>query len=186
MQYPSIEHFDAKPLIKEEVNKSDYQSPPKPQPESLFNKWFVVEEGTISISQRNLTIISGFIVTGYLAIMLAWCCYDGEVSCEIWHLPDISELGKRHPWDRLYCLIMTFHCMTCLQGNIRAFYKLNYDNKDQGWNRTIYWIGFVGTFLLPPVGYLDKDMSPIIHPCLATGFFICLTAYCLFALGILI
>lgn len=123
----------------------------------------------------------------YLLIMLLVCCNDGtRPNCSLFDLPNISDLGRIHPWDRLYCLVMTFHCMTCLQSNVRAFYKLNYDNEDQGTNRFLFWIGFIGTFLLPPVGYFDEKMVPILHPCLATGFFICFILYSLTALSVLV
>ena len=152
-------------------------TPVKPQPQSMFNKFFIVEDGVISFSQRNITIISCLVVTSYLLIMGYISCTDGTTTCSLDHFPMISDLGKLHPYDRIFCLVMCFHCHTCLMSNIRAFYKLMDGNVDPKWNHFLYWIAFGGACALPLVGYCDEDAYPIIHPCLATGFFICYVIY---------
>lgn len=44
---------------------------------------------------------------------------------------------------------------------------------DSKTNNTLFYVGYVATFLLPPVGFFDCDAYPVFHPCLAMGFFIC-------------
>ena len=92
----------------------------------------------------------------------------------------ISDLGKLHPYDRIFCLVMGFHCYTCLMSNLRANYKAMYGIMDNSTNSFLFWIGTVGAVFLPLVGYCDEDAYKIIHPCLATGFFICYVIYAVY------
>jgi hypothetical protein len=158
--------------------------PPKPVP-SIFNKFFIVDDGVISFSQRNITLISCGIVTSFLLGMAYICCNDGTETCNWEHFPMISDMGKLHPYDRIFCLVMCFHCHTCLMSNIRAFYKLLYPLISPSLNSFLFYIGLGGACALPLVGYCDEDMYPLIHPCLATGFFICYVVYSFYTAAIL-
>ena len=45
--------------------------------QSWFAKWFVVEDGVISVSLRNMTIVCGLSITVALLLILYFSCNDG-------------------------------------------------------------------------------------------------------------
>jgi len=61
---------------------------------SFFAQWFVVEEGVISVSLRNLTIVSALTITLTLIAILIASCNDGtgDYKCTIADWPMVSDV----------------------------------------------------------------------------------------------
>jgi hypothetical protein len=108
------------------------------------NRFIVDENGVIGLSLRDLTVFTCIWATVFLTSILYMSCTDGTAVCSSTHLPMISDLIKLHFYDRIFCMTVTFYCITCLSANIRAFYKkLNSVGADPSMNAFIMFVGYV-------------------------------------------
>ena len=124
--------------------------------QSLFERFWVTENGVISISVRNMTIISCLLLTLNLAANLYFYCEISiEEECTLVDFPQISDVIGLPIWDRLFCLTATFFCMGAYQISARCFYKKLYNKVSHGMNDMILTFGIITTLCLPAVAYFD-------------------------------
>ena len=74
---------------------------------SIFSKWFVVEEGVISLSLKDFTVLFSLIVTLTLLMMLWQSCQAGNFECTIEKWPMISDVINQEMYIRVFILLMT-------------------------------------------------------------------------------
>ena len=77
----------------------------------FFERFWVTENGVISVSVRNLTVIGCMILTVNLLANLYVACEYELVECTFDNFPGISSVVGLPLWDRLICLTATFYCM---------------------------------------------------------------------------
>lgn len=92
----------------------------------------------------------------------------------------ISDFLKMPFYDRIFCLLSTFMCLTCMLGNIRAVHAVLYtpsQNAADGSNDILFYCGLAATIALPMVGYFDEDTYKTLHVVFAVTFFAGYTIY---------
>jgi hypothetical protein len=75
---------------------------------SYFEKFFVLQDGIISLSLRDLTLIGCILITASLGYMLYDNCENQYVECS-WEkgIPMISGIICLPIYDRVACLLFT-------------------------------------------------------------------------------
>jgi hypothetical protein len=144
------------------------------------NRVYVDEDGVISMSLRDQTVLGSVLITAYFAYIGYHGCTSGQTKCDSEHFPMISYFLKMPFYSRIFCLLSTYLCLTCIMGNIRVVYAVLYTptkNANDGSNDTLYYFGLVGCITLPLVGYFDEDTYSLCHSILAVTFFICMSTY---------
>lgn len=146
---------------------------------SFFQRFFIIQEGVISLSVRDLTVVASLAITVDLLANLYVACSDQLVHCDIANgkIPMISGVICLPFWDRIFCLLTAFFAWTCHQVNIRAFYKKIFDCGTDGTNDCCMWLGVASVCSLPLIGFFDEHNFGIIHGCLAVTFFGCTGLY---------
>ena len=145
------------------------------------------DKGTINVSLRDQSIFACLSMTAFLVFIGAYGCYTGEAVCNSEHFPMISDFLKLPFYDRIFCLLSTFLCLSCMIGNIRAVYAMLYPVCDEAkdWsNDVLFWLGVVGAFALPMVGFFDETIHTI-HGASAVTFFITYTIYAFWLLSLM-
>ena len=113
--------------------------------------------------------------------MLYMTCTNGyleDLDCTE-RLPMISDVVCLSIYDRIFCILTMFYTLGVFQTNIRANYKLLFGLSSNSTNDLMYYLGMVGAFALPMVGYFDEHNYRVIHVCAAVAFFasICFYAF---------
>ena len=74
---------------------------------SFFATWFVMEDGVISISLRNLTISCSLLITVTLLLILYASCNDGtgRYVCTLEKWPMISDVINQEMYNRTFILL---------------------------------------------------------------------------------
>jgi hypothetical protein len=154
----------AQPAKKKAVN--DYKS--------FFETWFVMEDGVISISLRNLTITCSAVITVTLLLILYASCNDGtgDYVCTLEKWPMISDVINQEMYNRTFILLTAIFMFGVQQVNLRAFYKLLYGKVSNGRNDTMMWFGIISMVGLPMVGIFDESLWKTLHGISAGMFFI--------------
>lgn len=176
---PSSQVLDSQPIIR--------PAPRRLRGTGCCNRFIIDDNGTISISLRDQSIFACVSMTAFLVFIGTYGCYTGEAVCDDEHFPMISDFLKLQFYDRIFCLLSTFLCLSCMLGNIRAVYSMLYpicqQTKDSS-NDILFWLGLVGSFALPMVGFFDETIR-LIHGASAVTFFICYTAYAFWLLSLM-
>jgi hypothetical protein len=143
------------------------------QYKSFFEKWFVLEDGVISISLRDMTIVSGLTITINLLIMLIASCNDGtgDYKCTLADWPMVSDIIVQEMYNRTFILMTAVFMYGIQQVNLRAFYKQLYGKISNGRNDTMMYIGLASMVALPMVGIFDEHMWKTLHGISAGIFF---------------
>jgi len=154
----------AQPAKKKAVN--DYKS--------FFETWFVMEDGVISVSLRNLTITCSAVITVTLLLILYASCNDGtgDYVCTLEKWPMISDVINQEMYNRTFILLTAIFMFGVQQVNLRAFYKLLYGKVSNGRNDTMMWFGIISMVGLPMVGIFDESLWKTLHGISAGMFFI--------------
>ncbi len=178
---PSIQHQQYPPM------------PPTYQPETpvvsesvkvphndvpFFERFWVTENGVISISVRNMTVIACLLMTLSLAANLYVAC-ETAFECKTTNFPTISKVVGLPIWDRLACLTTTFYCMGAHQIAIRCFYKKLYGKASHQSNDWLLILGIVTTISAPLTAYFDIYDHADIHTPLSYLFFGSMSGYAL-------
>ncbi|TNV86768.1 hypothetical protein FGO68_gene16367 [Halteria grandinella] len=152
------------------------QATPK---KSVFERWFVDEDGSISVSLRNLTIVSALSVSVSLLTMLYFSCNDGtgEYVCTYEKFPMISDVIHQEMYDRTFLLITTIFMYGVQQVNIRAYFKKLYGLVSDQRNDTMMVFGIIALVALPMVGIFDNKNWIHPHVICAAAFFLSFTIY---------
>ena len=150
-----------------------HAAPPKAAYKSFFSKWFVLEDGVISVSLKNLTIVSALSITVALVLMLIASCNDGkgDYICTVAEWPMISDVIAQEMYNRTFILMTAVFMYGVQQVNIRAFYKQLYGKISNGRNDTMFYIGLASMVALPMVGIFDEHMWKTLHGVSAGIFF---------------
>jgi hypothetical protein len=93
-----------------------------------FEQWFIDEDGAISVSLRNLTIVSGLAITVALLAILYFSCNDGtgRYECTYERFPMISDVINQEMYNRIFILLTAIFMFGVQQVNIRAYFKKLY------------------------------------------------------------
>lgn len=151
--------------------------PPKPDEEfSMFKNFFHIQDGIISLSLRNLTVVSCLAITASLLGMLYITCDILETeNCKLWEMPPelpmVSTVIAYPIFDRIFCLLAGYYCFAVHQVNIRCFFKMLHGIGDSCLNDFNLFLGLVAVFALPAVGYFDSYWYGSIHGPVAVVFF---------------
>ena len=133
-----------------------------------------MEEGVISVSLRNLTIVCSLVITVTLLLILFFSCNDGsgKYVCTLEKWPMISDVINQEMYNRTFILLTAIFMFGVQQVNLRAFYKLLYGKISNGRNDTMMWFGIISMVGLPMVGIFDESMWKTLHGISAGLFFI--------------
>ena len=139
----------------------------------MFDNFFIIQEGVISYSLKDITLFGCVLVSSSILYMLYQSCNDGTATCEFGvKLPMISGLLKLPLYDRVTCMIFTFYSFCVLQANLRSYYKRLYGISPTSSLDSMYFFGVLATFSLPLIGYFDETQFKVIHGVSAGTFFI--------------
>lgn len=160
----------------------EFQSPDgrrgvDPQPTSYLNKFFVEEEGVISLSLRWITLVGTGLAIGLVCLSTYICWYLEIITIDDTHWPFISDVSGLPLFDRAYCLVFMFYAMTVQQMNVRAFYHLLYPITTPLYRNVTLALGIAACVVLPLIYEWDEYWFLTTHDCLALGFFILQTGF---------
>lgn len=146
---------------------------------SWFKKFFVIEEGVISLSLRELTVLLSMGISATLLIMGYQACTDGTFECNMQTFPMISDvIISNEMYNRIFILLTTILMFGVQQVNIRAFYKKLYGIIPAGKNDFLFDLGLASCVALPFVGIFDEIEWMPMHFLSAGIFFGCFGIYC--------
>jgi hypothetical protein len=155
--------------------------PAKKKSGSWFTKFFILEDGVISLSLRDLTIIICITTSVTLLTMGYLSCTDGTFVCNTERLPMISGvIISNEMYDRIFLLLTTIMMFGVMQVNVRAFYKKLYGIIPDSSNDSLFDLGIIACFALPCVGIFDEKSWKILHVISAGFFFACFGFYSFF------
>jgi hypothetical protein len=149
------------------------------QVKSYFSEWFVTQDGVISFSLKNMTILFGLGITVTLVAILYASCNDGtgQYVCTWQEWPMISDVICQEMYNRTFILLTAVFMFGVQQSNQRAFYKQLYGKISNGRNDTMLIIGLFSTLALPMIGIFDEKMWKTLHGVSAGIFFGCFMIY---------
>jgi len=155
---------------------------PKVQGNSIFERFFVIQEGVISVQVRSLTVVSCLAITGgLLAMLYVSCDIIPIVECDLWsmppQLPMVSAVIGYPIFDRIFCLMTGYYCFGVHQVNLRCFYRLIHGATDSCINDFLLYLGLVSTVALPAIGYFDMYWYNDLHGPIAAVFFTTVVIY---------
>jgi len=154
-------------------------TPPTPKKSGWFSKFFILEDGVISLSLRDMTVILSLGMSATLLAMGYLSCTDGTFVCNAQRFPMISDvIISKEMYNRVFLLMTTIIMFGVQQVNIRAFYKKLYGIIPDGNNDFLFDLGLVSCFALPMIGIFDEKSYITMH-CISAGFFFgCFGIYC--------
>jgi len=146
---------------------------------SSFSQWFVVEDGLISLSLKQLTIFGSALVTATLLLILVASCNDGtgQYVCTFEQWPMISDVINQEMYTRVFILITAVFMFSVQQVNVRAFYLELNGKIDDSRNFNIMLFGIVSLLALPLIGIFDESRWTSVHGFCAGIFFGCFMIY---------
>ena len=153
------------------------RTPAKKREKSIFEPFFVIQDGVISLSVKNMTVIGAVAITVGLLYMLYEACVDGRETCNTQKIPMISAVICLHPFDRIFCILSIWYTLGVMHVNVRAVYKILYDKIDQGLNDKMYWLATIGCVALNGVGFFDEHLFGKIHLTVSITFFATIGIY---------
>ena len=153
--------------------------PSKKKSSSWFSKFFILEDGVISLSLRDMTVILSLGMSATLLVMGYLSCTDGTFVCNTKTFPMISDvIIAKEMYNRTFLLMTTIIMFGVQQVNIRAFYKKLYGIIPDGNNNFLFDLGLISCFALPMIGIFDEKNYITMH-CISAGFFFgCFGIYC--------
>ena len=122
---------------------------------SIFSNFFVVEDGVISFSLKDITYIGCILISAVILIELFLACHYGYFECSRSYLPMISDVIRLPYFDRVFCISATFFTMTVFQSDVRAFNKIIYGLASSCESDFMVILGIIATFALPGIGFFD-------------------------------
>jgi hypothetical protein len=152
---------------------------------SCFKQFYVIQDGVISLSLRDMTIAGCLAITVALLYMLYAACKDGAVECVYPVLPMISDVICLPFYDRIFCLLACYFTFATYQVDVRAFYSRLNGIATEKQNDTLLILGIVTTITLPAIGFFDEHTHGTIHNCLAILFFLSVGVYAFILGGIM-
>ena len=96
-----------------------------------MSKFFVAEEGVISLSLKDMTLIGSSLCSALLLYMGWHACSTNAVTCTDQKWPFIADILALHPYDRYFMFITSFFMLVVMQANMRAYFKKVYGLIDQ-------------------------------------------------------
>jgi len=136
-----------------------------------------VEDGVISFSLRDMTLVGCIAITTSLLFMLYKGCTEQKVACSWNMLPMISDVICLPFYDRVFCLITMYFTFACYQVDVRAFYNKINGLVSSCTQDTLLVCGILTTFSLPAIGYFDEHNYGSIHGVMAVTFFLSVAVY---------
>jgi hypothetical membrane protein len=182
VQEPAIVVAEQQPVEQQCACKACHgpqQAAKKIDVESFFAKWFVFEDGVISVSLRNLTIVCSLVITTTLLLILFFSCNDGtgRYVCTFAKWPMISDVINQEMYNRTFILLTAIFMFGVQQVNLRAFYKQLYGKVSNGRLDTMMWLGIISMIGLPMVGIFDEHNWKVLHGISAGCFFLGFMVY---------
>ena len=146
---------------------------------STFSKFFIVEDGVISTSLKDQTVLFAVGISIALIAMGTVSCVKGEFECSLSNFPMVSDVLALHMYDRTFIILTTIMTFGVQQVNIRAYYKKLYGIVDDRYNDFLLILGFLPCITLPLIGVFDEHQFNPIHCTCAGIFFGCFAFYCI-------
>eukprot|EP00347_Sterkiella_histriomuscorum_P021372 403334206 len=146
---------------------------------SWFSKFFEVQDGVISLSLKDQTLILSIGISIALIIMCFVSCKEGEFECSLHDFPMVSDVLALHMYDRTFIILTTIMMFGVQQVNIRAFYKKLYGKVSDCYNDFLMVLGILSCITLPLIGVFDEHEFNPIHCTCAGIFFGCFGFYCI-------
>lgn len=138
---------------------------------SYFEKFFVLQDGVISLSLRDMTLFSCIAISASLLGMLYISCTNELVECSLDLLPMISDVICLPYFDRIFCILTCFFTMAVHQVNARAFYKKLDGIASPETNDLLLILALISCVSLPAIGFFDEHLYKTIHGVSAALFF---------------
>lgn len=145
---------------------------------SIFAKFFIIQDGVISLSLRDMTIVCSAAISLSLIVMLYFSCKNNDFECTLSDFPMVSTVVALHMYDRAFIILTTILMFGVQQVNIRAFYKKLYGIIPDGQNDRLLNLGTISCVALPLIGVFDEHQWGTIHGTCAVIFFGCFGIYC--------
>ena len=141
-----------------------------------FFNFFIVKDGVISYSLRDLTTMCTFVISLSFLAMLYLACSEEKLQCSFklgnLIIPMISDVVALPVFDRVFILLNTIYFMGVHQVNVRAFYKRFFDASiNQTQNDFLFYMGMTSCFSLPLIGVFDCNNFKTWHYLFAFLFF---------------
>jgi Frag1/DRAM/Sfk1 family len=130
---------------------------------SWFTQWFVVEDGVISFSLRNMTLVFAFLISATLIAMCYLSCQAGTFECTLHQWPMVSDVICQEMYNRIFILLTAVMMFGVQQVNLRAFYKKLYGVIPDSRNNLMFYLGMAYTTALPLIGIFDENMWSTLH-----------------------
>eukprot|EP00347_Sterkiella_histriomuscorum_P005602 403355972 len=146
---------------------------------SIFAKFFIIEDGIISLSLRDMTIACSATISIGLLVMLYFSCNNNDFECTWTDFPMVSTVIALHMYDRAFIILTTILMFGVQQVNIRAFYKKLYGKISDSQNDRLLNLGIISCAALPLIGVFDEHQWGTIHGICAVLFFGCFGVYCI-------
>jgi hypothetical protein len=145
--------------------------PPPPKYRSIFERFYYVEDGVISISLKDMTLVGTLAITGFLLFILYRSCTT-LAECGEDYVPMVSAIIALPLYDRITCLLFTFYAFTVMQANVRCYYKMFYGIAHPFKLDLIMFLGVVSCVSLVMIAFFDMYVWGFIHNPTAVVFFV--------------
>lgn len=145
---------------------------------SIFARFFIIQDGVISLSLRDMTVVCSSLISVSLLVMLYFSCNNHDFECTLTDFPMVSTVIALPLYDRAFIILTTILMFGVQQVNIRAFYKKLYGLIPDSTNDTMLNLGTASCVALPLIGVFDEHQWGTIHGICAVTFFGCFGIYC--------
>ncbi|CDW83236.1 UNKNOWN [Stylonychia lemnae] len=174
MVYSPVQTYNSSMII----NQNPQEPAPQKKYKSIFARFFIIQDGVISVSLRDQTIILSALISISLIVMGYFSCHNNDFECDLHDFPMVSTVIALPMYDRTFIILTTIMMFGVQQVNIRAFYKKLYGIIPDKQNDNMFNLGVVSCFALPLIGVFDEHKWGTIHGICAIAFFGCFGVYC--------
>ncbi|CDW78258.1 UNKNOWN [Stylonychia lemnae] len=168
---PTQQHKIVPSLLLPQQNKKNYGS--------WFSKFFIIDDGVISLSLKDLTLILSFGISITLILMCVVACSEKEFVCTSKDFPMVSDVIALPMYDRTFIILTAIMMFGVQQVNIRAFYKKLYGIVSDQYNDFLIILGGLSCIALPLIGVFDEHQWGPVHGTCAFIFFGGFGFYCI-------
>lgn len=158
-------------LVKNVINRHLRDEP-------WFKPLFIVEEGAISVSLRNLTVFFCLAISATLMAMCYTTCQEGTFNCTLNEWPMISDvIVADELYNRIFIFLTAVMMFGVQQSNLRAYYKKLYGKVSNTRNDIMFYLGVMNAIATPFVGIFDEHKYSKYHVISAGIIFTSFTFY---------
>ena len=123
---------------------------------SIFDIFFIVQDGLISYSLKSTTIIVGLTIISILLGELYYVCSTGARDCSPKVFPTISKtIITYEEFNKIFLVSVTLFSWAVVSSIVRSFYKMLHGVISVGTNNTYMAFGYVIVASFPLIGIFD-------------------------------